>query len=171
MNFVTRYSTHLWCTVTAAIAGVFGWFMHEALTADALQKDVTLLYMMTQFKAFFPELIFLLIFGGFGFFLMRASFLPSSESTFDVVDLVTSGGKADPMKLGYVVAVMVLSWGFFALVFKDKLTEWYVMVFAAALLTGKVGDTWIRKAYDSKAVPPPPKEVDPPPPPPKYAGG
>jgi hypothetical protein len=169
MQLVTpRYRTHAWCGVTSIVSFVAGWVVRE-LSHDSLQREVTLIYFLQQFKTFFPELIFLVLFGGFALILIRATLAPATENTFDILDLINSGGKADPMKLGYVVAVLVLSWGFFALVFKDKLTEWYVMVFASVLLTGKLGDTYIRKKYDSKAVVAP-DGADPPPPPPKYAG-
>lgn len=67
----------------------------------------------------------------FGFWLLIAIgfatliYANAKNKQFNLIDLVMTNDKADPARLGYVAAMCISTWGFWALMAEGKMTEWY----------------------------------------------
>lgn len=65
-----------------------------------------------------------------------------TDSTFKFVHFVTNDvGRGSHYALGYTVLVIVCSWGLFALIAMDKLTEWYLTIVIGGFVIGALGGT------------------------------
>lgn len=67
----------------------------------------------------------------------------NSQSTIDLADLVTIGGRLNERKVTRFGAWIVSTWGFVYLIVTGKLTEWYFVGYMAA---------WVANALIGKAI-------------------
>ncbi len=63
-----------------------------------------------------------------------------NQSLFKFIHFVTADtGRGSPFALGYTTLVMVCSWGVWALIVLDKLTEWYMTLIIGGFVLGALG--------------------------------
>jgi hypothetical protein len=95
----------------------------------------------------------------FCYLLWRAD---RSHSTFRIIHFLTDGyGRGDKYSLGYVLIMVVGTWGLWRLIENNNLTEWYWTALLAAFVIGAVAGTTARlTALVRGAKPPPPDSGD-----------
>ena len=76
----------------------------------------------------------------------------SRQSTIDLADLVTVGGRLNERKVARFGAWIVSTWGFVYLIVCGKLTEWYFVGYMTA---------WVANALIGKAIKDPNGEEEP----------
>ncbi len=80
-----------------------------------------------------------------------------NQSTFKFVHFVTADtGRGSPFALGYTTLVMVCSWGVWALIVLDKLTEWYMTLIIGGFVIGALGSRATQLMARSRGVIEPP---------------
>lgn len=97
----------------------------------------------------------------------------SRQSTIDLADLITVGGRLNERKVTRFGAWIVSTWGFVYLIVAGKLTEWYFVGYMTAwvanALIGKAIKDPNGEEYPTPKTPTyPPYNVPPPPRPPVY---
>lgn len=110
-------------------------------------------------KAFFDVTSLPLIVGYLCWILWKAD---RGHSTFRLVHFVTDGyGRGDKYSLGYVLIMVVGTWGLWRLIETNNLTEWYWTALLGAFVLGAIAGTAARlTALVQGKVPPPPTSGD-----------
>jgi hypothetical protein len=76
---------------------------------------------------------------------------------FDLSDSLvdTTTGKVSPEKIGYMVVLALMSWGFVALILTNRMTEWFAGLYGGMFVMGRIGYKWADAKKESQNVKPP----------------
>lgn len=68
-----------------------------------------------------------------------------------------TSGKISIEKVGFMTALAISTWGFVALILRDKINEWYVGLYIMAFVAGRFGSSWlsVKKELSNAANPAP----------------